>query len=252
MKNKDDNLINNFVREKVNNVQRRNIPVLTDFLDPSEAQICEDYLKRNQDKVSFSFFGGYSEAERKRLFIAPSDQEIYSEDFKIIVIQASAKKLVKEITHRDILGAVMSTGIKREKTGDIFIIPQGAVILADKGMEAYITGNFPLIKGNSFSTEVFSSEQYSFPESEFTEKVISLSSRRLDGFIARAYNLSRTDAQEFVNSGRVKVNHKENLKTDFILSEGDRVSVRGKGRFVVKEELGKSKKDNFRILINIY
>jgi len=252
VKSNDQNYIINFIKEKSEKVYKRGIKEVTDFLDPSEADYCEEFLKKQKEKVTYSFYGGYPEAERKRLCIAPIGDEIETSDFDILVLEASSRKLIREISHRDILGALMGTGIKREKTGDILLLSNGAAIIADKGMISYLTGNFPLIKNNSFITEVFSSEEYSFPEVEATEKVINISSWRLDGVIAKAYNLSRGDAQEFIKSGKVKVNHRENLKTDTILSENDVISVRTKGRFVIIEELGKTKKDNYRVLINIY
>ncbi len=252
MKNKDQNFIQNFIKEKVEKVYKRNIKEVTDFLDPSEADYCEEFLKKNKEKVFYSFYGGHTEAERKKLCIAPIGDEITNDDFEIQVLEATAKKINREISHRDILGAIMGTGIKREKTGDIIILSKGAAIIADKTMISYLEGNFPVIKNNNFNIKVFSAEQYSFPEVESTEKIINISSWRLDGIIAKTYNLSRGDSQEIIRSGKVKVNHKENLRTDFILSENDIVSVRTKGRFVIIEELGKTKKDNYRVLINIY
>lgn len=252
MNNKDQNFIINFIKEKTEKVYKRNIKEVTDFLDPLEISICEEFLKKNKNNVNYLFYGGYEEAERRRLCIAPNDEDIEEEDFNIMVIEASIKKINREINHRDILGAMMSTGIKREKTGDIFILPQGAAIIADKAMVTYLSGNFPMIKGNVFSTEIFEPEKYKFPQVEVVEKVINVSSYRLDGVIAKAYNLSRGDSQEFIRSGKVKVNHRENLKTDYLLENDDIVSVRTKGRFIIKEEIGKTKKDNFRVLINIY
>lgn len=252
MNTKDQNFIMNLIKEKTEKVYKRSIKEITDFLDPMEADLCEDYLKRNKDKVKYSFNGGYPEAERKKLCICPLDEDISPEDFNIMVIEASAKRIIKEITHRDILGALMSTGIKREKTGDIFPIAEGALILADGLMITYITGNFPQIKGNNFTTEIYEPINYNFPDQEFREKVVNISSWRLDGIISKVYNLSRSDAKNFINSGKVKVNHRENQKTDFILEEEVVVSVRTKGRFVIKKELGKTKKDNYRVLINVY
>ncbi len=69
MKNKDQNFIQNFIKEKVEKVYKRNIKELTDFLDPSEADYCEEFLKKNKEKVFYSFYGGYKEAERKNFVL---------------------------------------------------------------------------------------------------------------------------------------------------------------------------------------
>lgn len=252
MKIKEQNVVINSVREKTEKVYRKNIIEVTDFLEPSEIDLYEDYLRKSKAKVKYSIHGGYAEAERKKICIAPLDEEIFLEDFNIKVIEALSRKMSKEINHRDILGALMSTGIKREKTGDIFVIQNGAVVIASEEMVSYLSINFPIIKGNNFGIEIYAAENYKFPEVEYTEKVVNISSWRLDGFLSKAYNLSRSEAQGFINSGKVKVNHRENQKADYILEEDMIISVRGKGRFIIKEDLGTSKKGNFRVLINIY
>ena len=252
MKYGDSKYLNNSINEKIGRVINKEIIELTDFLDPSEINSAEEVLKKYRNEIGFSFYGGPEYSERKRLLIFPCGCNILSKDFEISVIQATAPKLQKEIGHRDVLGAIIGLGIKREKLGDIFIIPEGAAVIAETSIARFIADNFPIIKNNSFYTEIMDADIYAFPEISLTEKVINVASFRLDGLLAKAYNLSRTSSQEYISSGKVKVNHRIVEKTDYQLNPGDLVSVRTKGRFMIKEELGRTKKDNLRIKLDIY
>ena len=50
-----------------------------------------------------------------------------------------------ELSHRDILGAFMGMGCKREILGDIIFIPEGAQFVADKSFTSYIMNNLTQI-----------------------------------------------------------------------------------------------------------
>jgi hypothetical protein len=45
VKSNDQNYIINFIKEKSEKVYKRGIKEVTDFLDPSEADYCEEFLK---------------------------------------------------------------------------------------------------------------------------------------------------------------------------------------------------------------
>jgi RNA-binding protein YlmH len=72
---------------------------------------------------------------------------------------------------------------------------------------------------------------------------------RLDVIIATAYNMSRNEANEFINSGLVNVNHIECLNNSKLIKENDVISVRHKGRIYVNEIIRKTKSDRLAIKI---
>ena len=70
--------------------------------------------------------------------------------------------------------------------------------------------------------------------------------------IAAAFNLSRSDASEALKRGLVTVNYRILESVDKKLSEGDTLSLRGKGK-VILEKLGDlSKKGRLFIEIKKY
>lgn len=242
--------INNFIADKIEKVRDKEIKILTDFMEPPEALYSQALLKQERDSLLYFFYGAYEGAERKRLCLAPLGSNIEDADFDILILEARAKKLMNEISHRDLLGALMGSGIKREKTGDIFVDKDTCILVLDRKIAIYLADNFPMVKGNSFECKLLEVSDYSFPEQSLEEMTVSISSWRLDNFIAKAWFCSRGQAQSYIQAGRVKVNHLECLKSDQVLKEDDLVSLRGKGRFTIVQASGQSKKGNYRVLIN--
>ena len=75
---------------------------------------------------------------------------------------------------------------------------------------------------------------------------------RLDNVIASAFGLSRGKAAEAIGRGIVFVNHVEVTKADFQLKEGDKLTLRGKGKARLSEIGGKSRKDRQYITLEKY
>src|SRR5690625_5018594 len=99
-------------------VENQYTPYLTPFLDPREQYIVESVMGQFDDIVMNSF-GGYEAAERKRLYLSPSYFEPSQDDFQIRVAEIRYPKKFAELSHGQILGTLMGSGIKRETIGDI-------------------------------------------------------------------------------------------------------------------------------------
>ena len=77
----------------------------------------------------------------------------------------------------------------------------------------------------------------------------TVSALRLDAVLAGGFSLARGKAAEAVAAGRVSVNHRECLKPDKPVAEGDILTCRGLGKCVLKTVGGQSRKG--RIIIEI-
>ena len=75
---------------------------------------------------------------------------------------------------------------------------------------------------------------------------------RLDAVTAAGFSLSRAKAAALVASGKVSLNHRECLKADRPVAEGDVLTCRGLGRCVVKEVPGQSKKGRTMVVLDRY
>ena len=72
---------------------------------------------------------------------------------------------------------------------------------------------------------------------------------RLDAVLASGFSLARGKAADAITGGRVTLNHRECVKPDRPVAEGDVLTCRGLGKCVVKTVGGQSRKG--RVIIEI-
>ena len=75
---------------------------------------------------------------------------------------------------------------------------------------------------------------------------------RLDAVLAAGFSLSRSKAAGYISSGRVALNHRECLKGDKLVEEGDVLTCRGLGKCVLTAVLGQSRKGRTMIELERY
>ena len=73
---------------------------------------------------------------------------------------------------------------------------------------------------------------------------------RLDAVCAAALGVSRTKAEALIESGGVEINHFCTTGKDTEVNDGDRLSVRGFGKYWIKAQGGMSKKG--RLWIDVF
>ena len=202
---------------------------------------------------TWSMFGGYAGTERQMLrFGSPRDLG-YAEDFPILCLRISAlnPRFAEPFTHRDILGATLHLGVDRGVIGDIVLRPEGAYVFAASHMKDFLLQELTQVKHTAVQGEVVET----LPEGELfrlESKTLLVSSLRLDGLIAHAYRLSRSDAAELFRRGYVFVNGRLCSRPDRTFSPGDLVSVRHQGRFRLGETQGESRKGRLYVEIAQY
>ncbi|MFI3167971.1 MAG: YlmH/Sll1252 family protein [Bacillota bacterium] len=215
----------------------KNIYTFSDFL--SESSLSEvEFVKFDAKKEEF---GGCDFASRKMLRFGSDCFGSGEFPIKILHICPKSKKFAVEISHRDILGAVMSLGIVREKVGDIFTDGKDAYVVCESKIAKYICENLESVARNTVEIAVATQIPESFaPKTEMLK--LSVASPRVDSVICKLYNISRESALELFRTLKVSVSSKATENNSKILQCGDVVSVRGFGKFKFVGEAGISKK----------
>lgn len=222
----------------------------TDFLDPYQIELCSSIINRFRE-VSYFEEGGLKCSERKSIIMYPSYLNVEDIEIPVKALRIDGSFKFKELSHRDYLGALMNLGIKREKIGDILIHKTYGNIVTLSELADYIKYNLNTIGREPVSvTEIDISELVEVEE-EYIEKIIILSSFRLDVFVSAICNLSREKSLSYIKNGYVKVNWKTIYTASKEINESDMISIRGFGRIRVAQNLGKTKKDRNKILIRI-
>lgn len=217
-------------------------------------------VKKSFPTDSFVIYGGTDESERGVALFLPdftSPEEVLAEEresdvtIHCLEIRPRAGKFAKPLAHRDYLGAILGLGIERDQVGDI-LIQEGigyAFILAK--ISAYVMDNLSQIGNENVQTRIIKCNEC--PASiQFEERVFTVSSIRLDLVVAGAFHLSRETAQKYIDGDLVKIDSTESPQNSTSLKGGERISLRGKGKFVYVGAQGQSKKGKEIIKILLY
>lgn len=227
----------------------------TNFLSLDEISIVKTTDREYNEYVDTFYYGGYGDSERQVALFVPKFyciDDIHTflrdnEDENPICIVRLKKDKFTTISHRDYLGAIMGLGLKREMVGDIKVTDEGADVFSLKNSADYICDNLKKSGRGSVTGEILPTYSFSSSEDKFELCFTTVSSLRLDGVIAAFFNLSRSTAAETVNKGLAYVNSSQCLKVDYTLKEGDKIVLRGKGKTVLTEIKGTSKKGKLKI-----
>lgn len=193
--------------------------------------------------IPYTLEGGTETAERVMVRFGSPESLGYEEAFPIAFLKIAPRmeKYAETLSHRDYLGAIMNLGIEREKVGDIYMDGACAYAVVDSTMVEYIAENLTQIR----HTPVNCSEIDALPEvaaGKGEELSIAVSSERIDGVIAKTFNLSRKEVNELFRERKVFLNGRLCENNSRILNAGDIVTVRGYGRVTFFEITGVSRK----------
>ena len=218
----------------------------TDFLNLNEINLV--YQMQKELESSFILFGGNDFAERKMVCFCGDENEEPMFPISCIHIFPVNQKFGEELSHRDILGAILNLGLERSKIGDIYVQEKEAYLFCTEKITPFLLENLLRIRHNSICTEY--SEQY---EKVFTPKVLringTVSSIRLDSIIALAFSTSRNSMTSCIESGKVYVNGKQVLSNRYPIKEQDIISVRGLGKARFLEAGQETRKGRIRVVI---
>lgn len=220
----------------------------TDFLNPHEIHLARSVLNRFKD-LDFLIDGKYENAERQVILIYP--EYLSREDIEIPLSALKIDGDLKGIMHKDYLGAALSLGLKRNKIGDILIYKNYSIIIVKEEISSFIIYNLEKIKNNNIKVSTCTLDHIKAPMIEYKEIVEFLVSLRLDSVISGTFNLSRKDSMKTIKSKNVKINFEFTEKPSKEIQEGDLISVKGFGRFILSEVKGKSKSGRFICIIRI-
>lgn len=251
--NKDDLVISR-IEDRIQQCRDGYYVTATDFLDSHEQTLAVAAAKRAAEVRTF-LYGGYDDAERRMLVCVPADFPLSDEEAKeglLQVLRVSYKPGGKERTHRHYLGSMLGLGLDRRVTGDILVRENGADIIILPEIADFLLQEYTHIGRTDITTEIVPAQELILPEqkTEFIRDTVP--SARLDTIVSSAFKVSRAKAVEAIKAGLVSVDHIEVLKPDARVEEGVALVLKGKGKAVLREFGGESKKGRLWVTIERY
>jgi len=235
--------------DKINAGMRKNIVAATCFLSPRELELAR-FLFGEPDGLYA--FGGYPEAERKMLIFLPEyleESALTEEDSPIVCIRATFFQ-EDDLSHRDILGALMGAGIGRETVGDICIGKGSCDFFVTAEISPYILSSFDSAGRTRLHLKQIPLSEAQIPEPEVKEIRDTLASLRLDSVISSGFRIGRSLAAQYVSAGKAAIDGLPCEKPDKNVTEGMKISVRGLGKIKLHAVNGKTKKDRISVVIH--
>ena len=245
----EDRLLLAKLWDKINAGMRKNIPAATCFLSPRELELAKFLFGEPEGLYAF---GGYAEAERKMLIFLPEyleESALMEEDSPLVCIRAAFFQ-EDDLSHRDILGALMGAGIGRETVGDICIGKGSCDFFVTAEIAPYILSSFDSAGRTRLHLKRIPLADAQIPEPEIKEIRDTLASLRLDSVISSGFRIGRSLATQYVSAGKAAIDGLPCEKPDKPVSEGMKISVRGLGKIKLHTVNGKTKKDRISVVIH--
>lgn len=233
--------------EKTNQIQ------ITDFFDMYQISLAKSFLKKAQLK-NYEIVGGIEEAERKVILAIPEgnreDQKAkLAEKLKAIRITIPPEEK-GNYSHRNYLGGIVKLGMKREKVGDILVRDEGAdIIVKAETAELLKQELATLTRFEKSQIEIIEIQEIKKPEIKTEELSIIVPSLRLDNIVSDLARTSRSKAVQIIGQERVFINGQNETKVAKTVKIGDTITIRGKGRFVLKGITGTTRSGRSVLLI---
>ena len=236
-------------QELADRSRERGYAVYSDFL--GLAEISE--LSTIRFSVPSTLWGGYENAER--CVVCFGDREYFNDnsDYPVncILIKPVNQKFADNLTHRDFLGSLMGLGIRREMLGDIIISENCGYLFCLDTITDYIIQNLTQVRHTTVECCVTREiPEDALPQPENNEIIVS--SERLDVIVSAIYKMSRSQVLPLFHTEKVFVNGVVKFSPSTIVNNGDKISVRGFGRFIYKGVLRHTKKDRLVISVDVF
>jgi RNA-binding protein YlmH len=220
---------------------------VSEFLDPYGLSVAET-VAAHYERLNLLSEGGFPGAERVKVVFMDEDFPGKVE-YGITALSATVDVRYYQISHRDVLGAVLGLGIKREVVGDIIMGGRGCQIVCDVSMADFISRSLVKIGAAPVAIEPLALSEIAPREERIKEIRTTIASLRLDVVAAAGFGTSRSRMAEEIAADKVKVNWQDAKGASQAIKPGDVISMRGRGRVEVCEVLGQTKKGRTSILL---
>lgn len=245
---------------------------LSPFLTPREAKYAASHLSARLRAGTALLWGGFGEAERARAVILPdyteglTDPELLASDPIQALSNAGLEELAetlrgavcavriqgsgyRELSHRDYLGSVLGLGLERDAIGDILIPdPHNAYMVTSALTADFLMTGLEKVATDTVRVTPLPAGLVLRDYRRLTPINDTVASPRLDCVVAALCNLSREKAQTAVKAGLVELDYELCEACDRTVEAPAVVTVRGYGKFAVKEIDGVTRKGRIRLV----
>lgn len=241
--NTDDKLLFSRVDDIIELSLIRHKPCFFGFLNERDSYIIKSSYSYCLDNLIF--YGGYSGAQR--VMLCYCENLIDTVDFPIRAIYFKYR-ISDNLSHRDFLGAIMALGIERNCVGDIIVNNGYAVCYVKSDIYDFVISQLSKVGRCGIKVIDEKSCKVNY-DRNFEQLSLTVSSMRLDVIVASLTGLSREKTRELILAQKVFTNYNVNQNVSHKLNANDILTIRGKGKYIIVDTQGVTKKGRLKILI---
>lgn len=234
--------------DKAEYALRRHEPTFTNFLNPYQRSLLIPLLDQIYD-LKYHSYGGFKQSERKRVGLMPDYYMLEIVEEPLVYLEISGNFDFVSVSHRDFLGAILGTGIKREMVGDLVVNKNGCQVIVAEEIKDYLMLNFKRVHQVPVQIKEITAEELDVEPERVKELKSTVASLRLDSVASSGFCTSRTKMAKKIKSGKVKLNWKVETDPAQMVDMDDIISIRGQGRVEIDERLGKSNKGRIKLIL---
>lgn len=220
------------------------------FMTPAAGQIATTITAHFPDLVADEY-GGYVGAERSKIMFRRADYD-GDTDWGIGAVRAEWDARYRLVGHRDVLGSLIGLGLERDVFGDIIMQGATAQVIVDTPLVAYLMNEWTHIANVGVTVTELALTDIVPKEETCKELRATVASLRLDAVGAAGFGISRSKMAAAVAAEKVRVNWQRAKGPAQMLAVGDVISFRGRGRLVLAELTGTSRKGRAGVRLERY
>lgn len=204
--------------------------------------------------------GFFEDSDRRQIAFVPENfmpkdnkdfENFFDFPHKLIKISISSK--FGKYGHKDFLGSLMGLNIKRELMGDLIFENNAGYIPVSSKIVDVILSELVKIGKTPCKVEIVNLEKMkNLPKYNYDNKLITVSSKRLDSIVSSITNLSRNKVVEPIEKGKVLVDYAKMTDKSKIIDIGSLITIKGFGKYKLFSEKGETKKGRERLLVKKY
>lgn len=224
-------------------------PILTDFLNPRERYI---FKKIVGNEAQIMEFGGYQNAEKKRIYLCEWGEQITPAAFNIVALNVDYNQKWNELTHSQILGVLTNLGVEISTFGDIISDDKGTwQFFVKEDLASFFIDNIDRIGHAKVRLEKINFKQLIEVNDDSQERNAISISLRVDAVVSAITNLSRSQVKKQLLEKMIKLNWHELTESNIIVNEDDILSIRHFGRVKIMK-IDTTKKGKYRLTLKIW
>ena len=235
---KQDKILRDNVLDKYYSYLSNKRKTSTNFFNSFDIDKITRFL--DNKNIEYGVYDKYPFLEKKIIYFGEYDN--YITIFK-------AKKSDK-IKHSNILGTLFSLGLTDDVIGDIIVMDDYFYLTTLTRLSSIIKNNLTIINGERI--ELLEETDIVLNKDRFLKMKLLVSSMRVDTIVSKITNTNRLKVNSMIKDNIILVNYNTIKSSSLILKNNDILSIRKYGKYIIKNIIGTTKKNNLVLEIEKY